>query len=230
MLLNAGKSPDSIWVTEWNGDANGGALWSKQSMGAVMPLFATMELAEYMRAGVKYATWWAQGKSPACSQYYYDWNGETAYNWWPCGGLLLSYPGANPAEMVVGLKAGDITPIGRAFQVLSQSGFVREGEHMLETKTDTDNAPWLVSYAATHAGSYAVILINRDRDNAHTIPVTIAGKGSGGQVTQWTYGRAQYDQSQFGNWSAGPVRTTAASWTGSFRATLPPWSVTVLVF
>jgi hypothetical protein len=229
LLLNAGKAPDAIWVTEWDGDVNGNQ-WSRQSMGAVMPLFATIQLAEYMRAGVQYATWWAQGMSNACYNYYYDWTGESSYNWWDCGGAALTYTGSLPGETVIGLKPGDLTLAARAFQILSESGFVSEGEHMLETQTDSENAPWLLSYAATHGSSYAVILINRDRDSSHTVPVTIDGKTSGPSVTQWTYGRAQYDNSYFGNWSVGPVSTEQGSWTGSFNAVLPPWSVNVLVF
>jgi hypothetical protein len=76
-LLNAKKSPDAIWITEWNGDV-GGDRWSRQSMGAAMPIFTTMQLAEYMQAGVRYATWWGQGQSNVCMKYNYDWNGETA--------------------------------------------------------------------------------------------------------------------------------------------------------
>jgi hypothetical protein len=230
LLLNVGKKPDSIWVTEWNGDANGGGKWSKQSMGAVMPLFATMQLAEYMRAGIQYATWWTQGKAPACSHYYYDWTGETAYNWWPCGGLQLVYVGAVQGETPVGLKPGDLTPTAHAFQILSESHFVTEGEHMLDTRTDGENAPWLVSYAATHAGSYAVILINRDRDKTHTVPVAIEGRNSGAKVSQWTYGRAQYDQSRQGNWSVDPTFAENGPWSGTFKAVLPAWSVNVFVF
>jgi hypothetical protein len=230
MLLNAGKKPDSIWVTEWNGDAGGGGKWSRQSMGAVMPLFATMQLAEFMRAGVQYATWWTQGRNPVCMTYYYDWTGESAYNWYSCGSLALTYTGPVPVEKAVGLRPGDLTPVGRAFQILSESGFVAEGEHMLETVKDSQGAPWLLSYAATHAHSYAVILINRDRDEAHTVPVSIDGKTSGAAVTQWTYGRAQYDQTHSGNWSVGPASSRKGPWEGTFNAVLPPWSVNVLIF
>jgi hypothetical protein len=228
-LLNVKKSPDAIWVTEWNADV-GGNRWSRQSMGAVMPLFATMQLAEYMRAGVQYANWWAQGMSNVCMKYNYDPNGETAYNWWNCGGLFLTYTGALPAETGVGLKPGDVTPAARAFQVLSESGFVTEGEHMLRVVSDTQNAPWLSAYAATHGSSYAVILINRDRDEAHTVPLNFAGKVFSRTVRQWTYGKAQYDRARYGDWTAGPVTSQQGPMTSSFQANLPPWSVNVFVF
>lgn len=228
MLLNAGKNPDSIWVTEWNGDVNG-AEWSRQSMGAVMPLFAAAQLAEYMRAGVQYAAWWAQGKSAACMHYFYDGAGETAYNWWQCGGLPLTYPEPVSAETKVGLKLGDITPAARAFQLLSMSGFVTEGEHMLETLTDSQRAPWLLSYAATHGSSRAVLLINRDRDHPHSVPVQFAGHVPGALVATWTYGRTQYDQTRLQNWSAQPVTGSVPYGEDSFRADLPPWSINVFV-
>jgi hypothetical protein len=199
-------------------------------MGAAIPLFATIQLGEYMQAGVQYATWWAQGMSAGCFQFYYDWSGETTYNWWGCGGLPLSYAGNVAAETLVGLTPGGITPVARAFQILSSSGFVTEGEHMLRTQMDAQNAPWLMAYAATHGLSYAVILINRDRDNSHTVPVVIDGKSFGSSITQLTYGRAQYDQSYFGNWTVGPVSTNLAAWSGTANAVLPPWSVSVLIF
>jgi hypothetical protein len=229
-LLNVGKSPEAIWITEWNSAVGVGSnLWSRQTMGAVMPMWATMQLAEYMQAGVQYATWWAQGNSDVCMQYNYDWNGETAYNWWDCGDVFLTYTGALGAETVVGLHAGDNSPVARAFQLLSESGFVTEGEHMLRVFTDLQDAPWLSAYAATHGSSYEIILINRDRDNAHTVPIQIAGQTGGQVVQQWTYGRAQYDQTRNGNWSVAPVTSSPSAPTSGLEGVLPPWSVNVFL-
>jgi hypothetical protein len=230
-LLNNGKSADAIWITEWNDEFIGNK-WSKQTMGAVVPLFAATQLAEYMQAGVQVATWWVQGKPDVCSTVNYDNDGESAYSWWECGSSSLVYTGPESGvrEVAVGLQPGELTPAARAFQILSESGFVIEGEHMLRTQSDVQNAPWLLSYAATHGSSYAVILINRDRDSAHTVPVRMAGKTSGLTVRQWTYGRAQYDKSRDGDWSIGPVLTEHGAWSGNFQATVPPWSVNVIVF
>jgi Concanavalin A-like lectin/glucanases superfamily len=230
-LLNAGKTPDSIWVTEWDGEVAGN-MWSKQTIGAVTPLFVTSQLAEYMQAGVQLATWWTQGTPNVCSTFNYDYKGETSYSWWKCGNPSLVYTGPipNKGELAVGLRAGDLFPAGRAFQLISQSGFVTEGEHMLRTQTDLQKAPWLLSYAATHGTSYAVILINRDRDEAHTIPLTFANKTSGKSVRQWTYGREQYDKSRKGDWSAAPVQSRHGPWSSDFMAALPPWSVNIFVF
>ncbi len=228
-LLNVSKDPSAIWVTEWDADVSGDE-WSRQSMGAIMPMFTTIQLAEYMQAGVQYATWWAQGMSNSCYDYYYDSNADAAYNWFRCGGSSLVYTGSLPGEFHTGLQAGDLMPAARGMQVLSRSGFVSEGEHMLRTISDDVNSPWLLSYASTHAGSYAVILINRDRDHFHTVPVQLASQASGGQVKQWSYGRAQYDHTYRSDWSRGPISTTAAGWTGTYSATLAPWSVNVLIF
>jgi hypothetical protein len=229
-LLNVKKSPEAIWITEWNADVGVGSnLWSRQSMGAVMPLWATMQLAEYMQAGVQYASWWAQGMSNVCMQYNYDWNGETAYNWWDCGGSFLTYSGPLGAEKVVGLRAANISPTARAFQLLSESGFATEGEHMLRVVTDLQNAPWLAAYAATHGSSFEIILINRDRDNAHTVPIQIVGQEPGQLVQQWTYGRTQYDQTRSGNWSVAPVTSSPPVSNSGLQAVLPPWSVNVIL-
>ena len=230
-LLNVNKSPDAIWITEWNADVAGDR-WSRQTMGAVMPMFATTLLAEYMQAGVQYATWYAEGMNNVCLQYNYDANGDTAYNWWDgCGGGFLVYTGplATPGETIVGLKPGDITPTARAFQILSESGFVTEGEHMLRVVTDLENAPWLAAYAATQGQSYELILINRDRDNAHTVPIQVAGQVTSHIVKQWTYGRAQYDQTKAGNWSVAPSISTPSSPNSQLSGSLPPWSVNVFL-
>ena len=101
---------------------------------------------------------------------------------------------------------------------------------MLRTQVDVQNAPWLLSYAATHGLSYAVILINRDRDSAHTVRVTLAGMSSGSSARQWSYGRAQYDESREGDWTAGVVQSISGPWSGEFQTTLSPWSVNVVVF
>ncbi len=230
-LLNVGKGDAPIWVTEWNGE-QAGNMWSRQTIGAAAPLFAASQLAEYMMAGVQVATWFAQTSTNVCSTFNYDYKGETAYSWWKCGNPALVYTGpvANKGEVAVGLHPGDLYPSARAFQILSQSGFVVEGEHMLRTHTDMQKAPWLLSYAATHRSSYAVILINRDRDESHTVPVAFANKTSGRSVQQWTYGRAQYDKVRQGDWSAAPVSSKHGSWNSNFTATLPPWSVNVFVF
>jgi hypothetical protein len=230
-LLNQGKNPNAIWVTEWDGEQYG-FKWSKQTMGAVEPMFVATQLAEYMQAGVQLATWWTQAIPNGCAQRNYDYNGETTYGWWQCGNAGLVFTGPTPAaaELPVGIQPGELTPAGRAFQLLSQSGFVAEGEHMLHTQNDVVNAPWLLTYAATHAGSYAVILINRDRDQPHTVPVSLPGQTSGASVQQWTYGREQYDNTRNRNWSVGPVHTTQGKWSGAHQATLPPWSVNVVVF
>jgi hypothetical protein len=226
-LLNVNKSPGAIWITEWNANANGDR-WSLQTMGAVMPMVATTMLAEFMQAGVQYATWYGQGMTNDCSLYNYDQNAESAYSWWHCGGSFLTYTGPLGSETVVGLKAGDITPTARAFQILSESGFVTEGEHMLRVVTDLQSAPWLSAYAATHGTSYEIILINRDRDNAHTVPIQLAGQAGGQVVQQWTYGRTQYDQTRNGNWSVAPV-TSSPSPNFGLNGILPPWSVNVFL-
>jgi hypothetical protein len=227
-LLNVNKSPDAIWITEWDGSAYG-ALWSRQTMGAAMPMFAAMQLGEYLQAGVQYATWHAQSVASGCYLYNYDWNGESAYNWWDCGGSFIGYSAQVQGEIAVGLKPGDLSPEARAFQLLSQSAFVTEGEHMLRVFTDVQQAPWLVAYAATHGSAHAVILINRDRDSTHAVPVQFEGIAAGSSVQQWSYGRPQYDLTKAGNWSAGPLTTSQAAWNQQAIVQLPPWSINVII-
>jgi hypothetical protein len=231
-LLNAGKPANAIWVTEWNAEVEGNR-WSKQSIGAVMPLFAATQIAEYMQAGVEFASWQAQGETDVCSTYNYDPHGESAYSWWDgCGNTALVYTGHIPdvGEAQVGFKPGDLTPVSRGFQILSQSGFVSEGESMLRVEIDRAEAPWLAAYAATHRGRYAVLLINRDRDSAHRIPIKFVGKIEGSHIDMWSYGKEQYDRSRDGDWAEGPANHHLEAWHEASEVVIPPWSVNVLVF
>jgi Concanavalin A-like lectin/glucanases superfamily len=231
-LLNAGKPANAIWVTEWNAEVEGNR-WSKQSVGAVMPLFAATQIAEYMQAGVEFASWQAQGETDVCSTYNYDPHGESAYSWWDgCGDTALVYTGRIPnvGEAQVGLKPGDLTPVSRGFQILSQSGFVSEGESMLRVEIDRTGAPWLAAYAATHRGRYAVLLINRDRDSAHKIPVKFVDTIEGARIDMWSYGKEQYDRSRDGDWEEGPVTHHFEASHDTSEVVIPPWSVNVLVF
>lgn len=230
-LLSHGRAPDAIWVTEWNGEP-GGNRWSRQTTGAVAPLFVASQLGEYMRAGVRLATWWTQGYAAICSSLNYDPSGDMTYSWYHCGATALVYTGPVPAhgEVQTGLRPGDLLPAGRAFQLLAESGMVHEGEHSLRTLTDSARAPWLLAFGATHGSGFAVLLINRDRDREHQIPIAIQGMNHGSSVTQWTYGRKQYDLTRQGDWSASPVSSTAGAWNTVYHAHLPPWSVTVLIF
>jgi hypothetical protein len=231
-LLNSGKSPGALWITEWNAEVSGNR-WSKQTMGGAMPLYSAMQLAEFMQAGTEFATWQAQGEADVCSTYNYDPEGESAYSSVEgCGNTALVYTGriANVGEKNVGLRPGDLTPVARGFQVLSQSGFVTEGESMVHVDTDRIGAPWLAAYAATHKGSYAVLLINRDRENAHTVPLRFTGRQPNTAGEVWSYGRPQYDESRHGNWQAEPILSHLAPSQGKVEVTLPPFSINVVIF
>lgn len=74
------------------------------------------------------------------------------------------------------------------------------------------------------------MLINRDPSNAHTVPVQITGRNLGAKVSQFTYGRTQYDRSFDGDWDAPPATSLSGPWLGTYSATLPAFSVSVLLF
>jgi Concanavalin A-like lectin/glucanases superfamily len=237
-LLSAGKSPGAIWITEWD-DEDSGNMWSKQTIGAVMPMFVISQLAQYMEAGVQYATWFAQGGSNVCTTANEDPDAPTAYSWWNCGDSNLVYTddlGQSGSQVNVGFNLGDITPAARGFQLLSESGFVSDGEKMLRTQSDVVNAPWLLTYAATHGTNYAVILMNRDYNSSHVVPVSLKNRSSG-HVDVYSYSLAtQYNPTQptapsgLGNWEVEPTVTTNVAWTGMYQPNLPPWTVQVLMF
>ncbi len=227
-LLAAGKSSDSIWITEWDAAVAGGK-WSRQTMGVASALFTAMELGEYFQAGIPYATWWGQARNTGCVNYYYDPSAGAAYNWYDCGQNFLIRTNATDSEKNVGLRVGDLTPTARVFQMFSKSGFVSEGEHMQQTYYDRENAPWLMSYAATHGRTHALVLINRDRNYSHAVPIKIDGKTWGSGAVVWSYGRDQYDQTYFQDWSTPAFRTTVGAWKEQFVVNLPRWSVNIVM-
>jgi hypothetical protein len=231
-LLDAGKTPSAIWITEWNEELEGNK-WSKQTMGAATPLYVAMQLAEFMQVGTEFASWQAQGRNTGCSTYNYDYAGDSAYSWGGgCGGTALVYTGPkeNVGEKNIGLRAGDLTPAGRGFQVLSHSGFVSEGESMVRVSTDETRAPWLAAYAATHKGSFAVLLINRDISTSHTVPVRFLQNPGASGIEIWSYGREQYDQSREGNWGVEPTVSHLAAAGKNTEISLPPFSINVVLY
>ena len=197
-------------------------------------------MAMFMDAGLKYATFWGQlgdnvPVAPPFGNFTSDTNDNNTYKWvGRIGSGALVYMGGQysgaPEATGSGMKMGNLYPVAHAFELLNVSGFTTTGEHMLQTWTDMASAPWLQAYGATHgSGHYALILINRDRDNAHTVPVQIAGLASGSSVQQWTYGRAQYDFTYLGDWSHGVVKTTSGAWSGTANIVLPAFSAVVVV-
>ena len=72
------------------------------------------------------------------------------------------------------------------------------------------------------------MLINLDESNSASVPVGFSTLARGSAVTTVTYGKAQYDESQSGQW-VGPVMASSGAWQKSAVVTLPPWSITVAV-
>ncbi len=229
-LLNFGKDPSAIWVTEWDEEVAGNK-WSHQTLGLASPMFAANQIGTYCDAGIQQGIWWNQGTSNYCNQYNYDYLGESAYSWLgQCGGTHLVYtvPG-QVGEVAVGMTPGSLSPVGTIFGMISASGYVTEGEHSLQVFPDLAGAPWLAAHAATHGTGTAVMLVNRDRDAAHVVPISIAGKASGTGITTYEYGKSQYDASAFKYWGAPYRKSTLPAWTGNASIALPPWSVTVAI-
>ena len=180
-LLNYGKSPDAIWITEWNGEVAGNK-WSKQTMGAVTPMFVATQLAEYMQAGVQGGHMVGAGAAQRLFHTQLRWPGRNCLQLVGvrCNRPGLCSPTPGHGEVNVGLQPGDLTPAGRAFRSCRKAVSSPRASICSAPRTDQVNAPWLESYAATHGSSYAVLLINRDRDLAHTVPVAIDGLPAGG--------------------------------------------------
>ena len=119
-------------------------------------------------------------------------------------------------------------------QIWAQAG---TATHTLYDAKIGGNQNWVTSYPLQRPDdTWAVLLVNRDLANAHTVQIEFDGtNGTGyftGTVTQSQFGQAQYAWIQDGRHSHpnpdGPIATMAASGGAGTTYALPAGSLTVL--
>jgi len=192
----------------------------KQSMSITQALFASEVIGELLDAGVARATWWLGygGCSTGGGANY----SSALYGFQNYGGYDLYADGGSGCG---GTAANTPFPTVRAYQVAAV--LAHAGERMLPV-TVSSTLPLVRAYAASQGSGYAVMLINLDESNSASVPVGFSTLARGSAVTTVTYGKAQYDESQSGQW-VGPVMASSGAWQKSAVVTLPPWSITVAV-
>ena len=219
-MKNAGHPNTPIYVGEI-GSTYGTP--GKQTTSITQALYAGQVIGEMAREGVARATWWiGYGGCNAESQ-----GGDfsaSLYGWQNFGGYMMFSDGTQQESCsTTNVPTGTILPTARAYQVASH--FLRNGEHIVASKLA--GLPNVRAYAGTYNGGVALMLFNLNKNDAATVPVTIASKASGSGGFVWTYDKALYDKSKTNVWAA-PAQTKLAPWSKGFSVTLPPWSMVVV--
>jgi hypothetical protein len=219
-LKTAGHANTPIYVGEM-GSTYGTP--GKQTSSITQALFAGQIIGELAKDGIARATWWIGygGCSSATEGGDFD---SSLYGWQDFGGYMVFSDGTlQESCSTTNVPTGTMLPTARAYQVASH--FVRDGEHVVGTSLA--GLPTVRAYAGTYDGGVALMLFNVDKNNAVTVPVTIAKKASGAGGFVWTYDKSIYDLSKNNVWAA-PKRTKLQPWSGGFSVTLPPWSMVVV--
>lgn len=200
----------------------------KQSISIVNGLFTGMAFGELLNDGVPMNTWFmgigggctggADSSSEAASLY--GWQNFGSYDQvsegWSAGGC------ASNSQAVA---AGTVLPSGYAEQLAST--FAVAGNNMLSA-TVNSSLPNVRAYAATHGSGFALMLFNLDQNASAAVTVGIANTSKVSfTASSVTYGKAQYDTSQTGVWSA-PVSQSLGTVKAPVSVTLPAWSMTIL--
>lgn len=220
-IMNAAGVPSTvpIYVGEMNSVyTNPG----KQTVSIVNGLFAGQAVAELLSAGVPMATWWlAFGGCGVGNQ------SASLYGWQNFGGYMALSDGTPEYGCSSAQSTAFKTPFppSRAYELLAQ--FAIAGNHMLPA-TVAASLPSVRAFAATKASGYTVLLFNLDQSNAARVTIALQGvTRSSFTGSSNVYGKAQYDDSKNGMWTA-PVSSSLGSTGKTFTVTLPAWSMTVL--
>jgi hypothetical protein len=72
-----------------------------------------------------------------------------------------------------------------------------------------------------------VLLFNLDAKTSAKLPLQVNGVAGTWKAQQVAYGKAEYDQSQYGKW-VGPTRKSLGQVKSGVTVTVPPWSMNVI--
>jgi alpha-L-arabinofuranosidase len=222
-LAEWGTADTPIYVGEM------GSVYSdpgKQTMSITQALYAGQTLGEMMNDGISRATWWIGFGGCADSTYGANFS-SSLYGWQTFGGYMVFSDGLPDGYQCTAetLAAGTLLPTARAFQLFSQ--VLVTGEQVL-TPTVTGDTTDVVAYAATHSGGTALVLFNRNENSSENVQIDVTSKTSSTSVTETTYNKTLYDESESGVWAA-PTTTNLGSQSLPLSLTLTPWSINVVI-
>jgi hypothetical protein len=219
-MQTAGHANTPIYVGEI-GSTYG--IPGKQTTSITQALFAGQVIGELAKDGVARATWWIGygGCNSATGGGDFD---SSLYGWQDFGGYMMFSDGTQAESCSsTNVPTGTVLPTSRAYEVASH--FIKNGEHIVATSLK--GLPNVTAFAGTYNGGVALMLFNRDENNAASVPVTIAKKASGSGGFMWTYDKTIYDKSKQNVW-ADAVRSKLPKWSKGFTVNLPPWSMVVI--
>lgn len=222
MSANGAAPTVPIYVGEINSVyANPG----KQTVSVVNALWASMAIAEMMKQGIPMATWWTAfggcdvGNNDSASLYgWQDFGTYTLFSDgiptpWECPSISENIPFGTPF------------PSARAYQLMAQ--FAPAGSHTAATSVPA-SLNLVRAYAAQTPAGYSLLLLNLDPNAATSVTLALSGAArSSFAATSLLYGKAQYDDSKSGTWTA-PVQQSLGTIAFPYALTLPPYSMTVI--
>jgi hypothetical protein len=221
-LASAGKPNTPIMIGEFN---SVGSSPGKQTMSIVNALFMGMTYGEILNNGVAMATAWF-GYGGSCNNG--NNNSSSLYGWQNYGGYDQVSDGAPLWQTCGGsttIPAGTMLPTGYAQSLVAQ--FATPGGNMLSASVGSALTN-VRAYAANNSSGYSVMLFNLSSTASTAVTVNLSNaSGTSFNATTITYGKAQYDNSQKGVWTA-PVTQALGTVNATATVTLPPWSMTVL--
>jgi hypothetical protein len=226
-LTTAGETNTPIYVGEMGSvSSNPG----KQSWSITQGLFAGQMLGEMMNDGVSRATWWigfgnCNGADGNDNSSLYGWQNFGAYNIFADG--AGDNNNGSPCNYGGNSTLGTMSPTAEAFNLFQNVAV--NGEHVL-TPTVLGDTTDIRAYAATHSGGTVLLLFNLNETTPETAVVSLSGKSGSTDVTEITYDKATYDQTDntIPVW-APPTTTSMGAQNLPLTVTLTPWSMNVLV-
>jgi hypothetical protein len=151
----------------------------------------------------------------------YGWQNFSTYSLFSLG-LPSGSPTCNRG--VAALPFGTAFPTAHAATLFGE--FATPNERLLQTNIAA-TFPKLRAYTATRGKGYRVLLFNLDAKTPAKLPLLFNRVAGPWNAQQVTYGKAEYDQSQYGNW-VGPMRKSLGQVKSGVQINLPPWSMNVI--
>lgn len=219
-LAAAGKANTPIYAGEWGLPGQSG---SPQDITVVGALYTALALGEMAEGGVAMGGTWEGFDSGPCNA-----NTSSDYSlqtWYTPSMFEAIAGGTNPA------CPGDAQPpLGTAFPRANAVDVVEHafnaGDAVIAPAVSTSLTSVKV-FSTRRSTGYGILLVNLDQNNSVTTTIGIDADTRTFNASQLTYGKAQYDDSASGVWTA-PVSQSLGNASGSIQVTLPPWSVTAI--
>jgi hypothetical protein len=151
----------------------------------------------------------------------YGWQNFSTYSLFSMG-----LPNSRPtcSRGVPAIPFGTAFPTAHAATLFGE--FAAPRERLLQTSI-VGAFPNVQVYAATRGKGYRVLLFNLNSKVSAQLPLNVSRGTGSWKAQQITYGKAEYDQSQYGNW-VGPTRKSLGQIKSGAQVKLPPWSMSVI--